>query len=456
MKNKWKTFKFGLMLFALPMVATAAASAHTWMVESNPISIDSEKVSFEDAGIGLARVHTVALNNNGAVEGRIATINANSTEGLSSLKVFFVQDNKVVKETTTKSDGTFTASGMAEGDYSFIATGENGFAAYGVRVVSGGNHNNVMEAAAVSPHFAAVKQILNDNLPTQVANEILNAQPQADVKVVGSNRVRLIDGNLNGHVASLSDGNSKAAQGTSVHILKGDTMVAEVDADENGSFSVPDLEPGVYDFVAAGPSGFAAVSFQAVEADVEEGALSSLIDTEVDTEEVAVSIDPVAGPLPANFADPIAYQDAIPADIPFDAGFSNSLDVCTTCQQDVGFVGEQINFAGTETFAEPITYSADQYSAPIEYAGESIGCGCASGGCCGSAGTFSNFSSCNTCGGGARGGLFRGRGFGAGAGLLGGGSRGIGRLALIGGLTAGIVAIADDDDDPAPGSNGDN
>ena len=113
MKNKWKTFKFGLMLFALPMVATAAASAHTWMVESNPIWIDSEKVSFEDAGIGLARVHTVALNNNGAVEGRIATINANSTEGLSSLKVFFVQDNKVVKETTTKSDGTFTAPGLS-------------------------------------------------------------------------------------------------------------------------------------------------------------------------------------------------------------------------------------------------------------------------------------------------------------------------------------------------------
>ncbi|MFK7769373.1 MAG: hypothetical protein AB8B55_19275 [Mariniblastus sp.] len=450
MKNKWKTIKFGLLLFALPMVATAAASAHTWIVDSNPVTIDSEKVAFEDAGIGLARVHTVALNANGAVAGRIATINANSTEGLSSLKVFFIQDNKVVNETETNDDGTFLAPAVPEGDYSFIATGENGFAAYGVRVVAGGNgqHNNVMEAAAVSPHSAGVKQILSKNLPQRVAQEILSSSDQDSVKVVGSNRVLLNDGVLKGQVATLAGGINKGAEAR-VYIIKGNEVLSEQSANEAGSFMVKDLEPGVYGFVAAGPSGFAAVSFQAVDAaeatTVVDGEVGSLV---ADTEELAVSAEPA---VVGNFADPITYQDAIPADIPFDAGYSNSLDVCMTCQQDVGFVGEQLN-----NYSD-VVYSDIGQAAPVEYAGESIGCGCASGGSCGSVGNFSNFSACNSCNSG--GGLLSGRrlGGGFGAGLLGGGGgSGLGRLALIGGLTAGIVAIADDDDEepnPASGFN---
>ena len=431
------------MLFALPLMATAAATAHQLMVESTPLSLNVQTPSAVDSAIGLARVHSVALNRNGSVEGRIASIENGTNEGLASLKVFFVQNGEVVSETTTQSDGSFVAQSVPEGAYSFVATGENGFAAYGVRVVSDatGKLDNLMQAAAVSPNMDSVKQIIKEKLPSEVTEQILSTVVSED-RVVGANRVRLNDGQLQGSVvALLGDENT---EGTYVHIIKDNTQVAEVQADESGSFMVKDLEPGVYDFVAAGPSGFAAVSFEAVQDEetpsvLSEGEVADL----VDTDELPVSIEPglvEPGFVEPGFvvADPITYQDAILADIPYDAGFSDSLDVCLTCGQDAGFVSDQV-------FSEPVFAEQPIFQdAPIEYAGESVGCGCASGGCCGAEANFSNFSSCNTCnpapnpccgGGGRR--LFSGAGGSGGGGLR--------RLLLIGGLAGAIIAIADDD-----------
>ena len=78
---------------------------------------------------------------------------------------------------------------------------------------------------------------------------------------------------------------------------------------------------------------------------------------------------------------------------------------------------------------------------PVEYAGESIGCGGACGGCGGSCGNFSNVSSRVL---GARGGARGGAG-----GFIGGNTGGLSRLLTLGSLAAAVVAIADDDSEPA-------
>ena len=423
MKNQWKRVRSVVCLAVLPLVATAAASAHQWMNDSNPIAVDSKNsVSVDVSQLGADRIHTVALNRAGAIEGRIASIDRNTkqTSGLGELKIFFVRDGKIAQETMTAADGTFAVQGVAEGAYSFVATGKNGFAAYGVRVVaqSDSNKANVMEAAAVSPRLAVVKKILEQQLPLEVSAEILADSGDASVEqVVGANRVRLNDGKLSGHVVPLV-GELAAVEGTFVHILKNDDQVAEVQADDHGNFMVEDLEPGVYDFVAAGSSGFAAVSFEAVKQDEEAKSVAEMV-VQSDSEEVPVSI-----------------QDMIPTDIPYNGGgYSDSLDVQLTGCQDCGFINNQMDY-GTSN----IGY-AD--SAPIEYASESIGCGSAAGGSCGSCGNFSGYSSCGSCGGGGGG----GGGFLRGGRLFGGSGGGRGRLLLLGGIAGGIVAIASD---PAP------
>ena len=115
-----------------------------------------------------------------------------------------------------------------------------------------------------------------------------------------------------------------------------------------------------------------------------------------------------------------------------------SLQVCLTCEADSGIVEEQIDYSANDAFiVDSVPYEP---TAPIEYASESLGCGCAAGGSCGSCGSYS--------GAGAgllgRGGSFGGGGGFGGAGFGGGGS--FGRLIGLGGLAVGVVAIADDND----------
>ena len=419
MKNKWKSIRLGAMLFALPIVATAAASANQWMIENAPIVTSSDIATTFDS-INVKRNHTIALNDSGNVEGRLATIESDSrAKGLADLQVFLIQNGEVQSQTKTDADGLFSIAAVKSGVYSFVATGENGFAAYGVRVVenNGDASLNLIEAAAVSPKTAVVKQLLGGQLPAEVASAVLENATVSEVasNVVGSNKVTIKNGTLVGNVIPML-GEVSAANGTSVYIIKDNQQVAEAVTNASGNFSVSDLEPGVYDFVAAGPTGFAAVSFEAVP-EAQTAALAA------DTDEIPVAL--------------VSYQDVIYDDA------ASSLDVCTTCQGDGGFVSDQISYAGDEYYGgDEIVYGD---SAPIEYAGESAGCGCASGGCCGAAENFSSFNSCNSCNsccGGGRGGLFRG--------LFAGGSN-LRRLALLGGIAT-AIAVSVDDDDSSPDS----
>ena len=441
MKNKWKMVRLAAFLFALPLAVTAAASAHQMLADD--AVIDPTAVSAQSDALNpfaSTRLHTVSLNRAGQVEGRVATFQSDGhvAEGLSKLKVSFVQDGEIVQEAFTDEDGAFAIDGLAEGAYSFVATGQTGFAAYGVRVVpfDGKSGVNAMEAAAVSPNFTAVKTILQKYLPSEVSGEILAATENVQVEnMVGSNRIRLNDGQLSGRVLPMF-GETKIVDGTTIHVIENDQQVAEVTVGSDGLFSVPDLEPGVYDFVAAGPSGFAAVSFEAIAQDSEVGMIGDSVLT--DTDEIPVSI-----PAAQDFVDS-GYVDGGY----IDGGYSDSLDVCLTCQQDAGFVGDQFDYAGTEIYDDSyIGYD----SSPIEYVGESVGCGCAAGGSCGSCGSYSGVR--NSCGGSCGG--------GGGGGRLFGGRLGIGGLLGLGGLAAGIVGIADDGDGTSggvvnPGNNSGN
>jgi hypothetical protein len=450
MKNKWKTLRMGAMLFALPIVATAAASAHQFLTDNAPIAEATASMVSNSGAISVQRSHTISLNESGSIEGRVATIDAGSqANGLSDLKVFLVNNGDIQAETVTDAEGLFTLSNIGEGVYSFVATGESGFAAYGVRVVAnnGSDTVNLMEAAAVSPQAAVVKRILQKQLPSDIAQEILdNAVVSEEAsQVVGSNKVSVKDGTLVGHVVPML-GEVALVDGTSVFLIQGNEQVAEVTADSTGSFAIEDVEPGVYDFVAAGPTGFAAVSFEAVEDSAIAQDVASVV---TDSEEIPVSLEPAVGP--------VAYQD-IPADIPFDGGIaydggvSDSLDVCLTCQQDAGFVGEQVSYAGDE-----VVYEDAYESTPIEYAGESCGCGAAAGGSCGSASNFSGYSTCGSCNTSCcnKGGLFSRFGRGGGGGLFGGGA-GVSRFARIG-LLAGVataIAVGTDSDDEGGSPDG--
>ncbi len=335
----------------------------------------------------------VAVDQNGTLFGQVASIDTQTkaASGLNGINVFFVRDGQVIKQTQTQSDGSFQVHGIQEGAYSFFAAGKSGFAAYGVYVTSHPNSatQNLLDAAIASLDYNGIEQLMQSNVPQQVRNSVANSfQSPAGTSIQSTKQVRLINGRLSGQINSML-GSSQMGSGVQVQLIQNNQPVAQVETNSQGEFSIPDVEPGVYDYIIAAQNGFAAGRFEAV------------------------------GNNP-NPMTQIVYRK-----------------MTTRLVASLTLPSKQLE--------QPIDYAMEpSFSVPVEYAGESIAYGGASGGSSGVAGNYSNFS-----GGGVVRGRFGGGRFGRGA----GGGGGLGRLLMLGGIAGGIVAIADDDPNAASNSN---
>ena len=392
MNNTWNVAKFGWMLIALPLVATAAASAHFQIVQSTPITV-SAVVASANQDLASYRVHTVALNGKGGVTGRVQTMDSDSgTRGVGGMKVRFVQNGRTISQTTTEASGLFSADNVPVGVYSFVASGNNGFSAYSVRVVSSDSvkYDNFMEATAIAQPDA-VRRLL-DTAPETASS---SAEFKSTMDEKGANRVALQNGTLNGKVFSAKD-DSGAAANTEIFILRGGVSIANVMVNEKGEYKVPNMVPGTYGLVAVGPNGVAAIAFEAVDSEDQTN-------NNAETNVVFVS----------------TTEPVLPAE--------ETLNVYLTPSQDT---------VDTPA-ASPDPIVQDSFM-PIEFAGQDAAFGGASGGTAGAAGDFSSFAATPASGGGAAGGL-------------GGGGRLV-TLGLIGGIIA-LGVTNGNGGDPGDASN---
>ena len=394
MKNNWKIFKLGVYIFALPLVATAAASAHSWMTSSTtmlampaPAVVTNSSVTT----INALRNHTITINEDGEVQGRVASINHKSkaAKGISDAAVYFIQDGKIAQKDYVNEDGTFAVSGLKEGVYSFVAAGEFSFATCGVNVVKTEGTEKYLEVAAITPNVKEVRDLITAELPKTIRQEVRSKLgDQSVANVQGSNRVELEGDVLRGQVVSLF--NEKLTGKTKAHLYRSTEKIAEFEIESDGTFEVSDVQPGVHDIVVIGSDGMAAVSFEAV-AGIDEESTDSYYTALQDT-------------LFSNFAVALAPQ--------------------CDCGAATGCCG-----GGSDA----IIYG----DSPSGFLGNRLGRGISGGGCCGGAGNFSGFGG-GCCGGG----IGLGGRFGS---LFGGGGIG-GRRLLLPLLAAGIaipLAIGD-------------
>ena len=131
MKDLLGILRLCAYLFALPLIATAAASAHQWGADNAPV-VAAEQVTGIDAVSTNVAVqpmlqdHVVRKNEAGEVIGQVAIYNPSQLRtGLRNLTIYFVQDGKIVEETRTDRDGGFKVGGLKDGTYSLIAAGDN-------------------------------------------------------------------------------------------------------------------------------------------------------------------------------------------------------------------------------------------------------------------------------------------------------------------------------------------
>ena len=272
MKSQLKKIGVGVLLAMLPLMANTASAQ--WTQQQQPTSVvvnlGDSAVAMESEVPAIAKsIHTVALTPNGTLMGQVATLDPNtkSAAGSKGITVFFVRDGRVVHQAEARADGSFEIQGLTEGAYSFFAAGNAGFAASGVYVTrrNWGDANNRLDATIASSNYRGIQQLLQRNVPVEVRQAMVETR-QTDFTgpaVTSNNQIRLINGRLNGQINSLF-GNRQPISGIQIHLIQDNQPIAQVETNAMGEFSIPDVEPGVYDFVAANSNSMVVERFEAV------------------------------------------------------------------------------------------------------------------------------------------------------------------------------------------------
>jgi hypothetical protein len=305
------------------------------------------------------RRHVVSATQDGLVVGRVVAFDGPSKvqSPLSGVSIYFVRNGSVVRNVATNSDGRFTVDGLEPGPYAFIGSSAKGFVAYGVVVkpydaeATAEATEFEMIAPAVSPRFVALRQIVDKFMPRKagVLNqpaEIKTSLEATEEVAAGANRVLVRDGKLVGTVRSLMIAQELAD--TRVFLIQNDETVANAVTNDQGSFEFTGVEPGVYDFVAIGTAGFAAIGLNAVK-----------------QEPQAISVATI--------------QDEVKA--PGQDKAVESLDAVMTPADNSQVVVEQVEHAEDLNGAEVVSDDSSVTGDPLDECGEEIGCGAAAGSC---------------------------------------------------------------------------
>lgn len=380
MKTRLQKLGMAVWLMMLPMMATSA-SAQQWTApsQSSAAYANIGDSVVETPGVAKA-AHTIVLTDRGTLMGQVNTIDANtkSANGLQGHQVFFVQNGQIIKQVETEIDGSFKIHDMPEGAYSFFAAGPSGFAASGVYIARRNwGKSTLLEATVASTSYRGIQQITQTNIPIEIQRALATVPIREDGgAVTTAKQVRLLNGRISGQISSLFGRNQDLA-GIQIHLIQNDQPIAQVQTDAQGEFIIPDVAPGVYDFVAAGRAAIVVGRFEAI-------GNASLM-TQASFRKTAIKLEYAF----AELNEPV---------------------------NAVNREGEIIYQDGADALME-------QAPNTVEYSGETVSLGGVCGGCAGNTGNYSNISS---------GPAVRGGGIGR-------GGVGFRRLLLLGGVVGGVV-----------------
>lgn len=400
--------RFGLGVAVMASALASQSDAQTTFPRTNAVpTLTARAIT---ASQTINRVHRYSLDESGNLNGQITV----TDDKPNNIGIYAMQDNQVVYRSTTNASGEFTIAEITPGRYSIVVAGRNQLAVQGIMIdrVASENTNGIIQLSTIQTGYQGIRDLVSTALPKQIVDHLSTAEDTtqqvsatlSDAPI--ANQVRIINGSIRGQIVSLADASN--AEGTTVHLLQNNKPVAQVEIDDQGIFTIPDVEAGAYDFIATADSGLAAMRIQAIARDKPMKMVSftqqqALTDLNISLAEVC-HCNPAPIDCPCN-PDPVPPQQV-------------ALEPCSLCS--------------------------------IEYASESIGFGGANGGVGGATGNFSNVSG-NVLGNrgiiGVRGAATAGRSS----------AFGLSRLLTIASIAGTATAIAvDDDNDTVPASNANN
>lgn len=212
----------------------------------------------------------VCLDKDNSINGSLVQLADNDKVALAGLPVALVRDGEVAHYAMADDSGSFKFENIKTGSYSLITRTNESIAAFSLQVLDATNShlNSSVEVRVVRPAGLKVKEILRSqtvpSYPVRSDLPKVSVDPLGDSRSFGQSHFVKLDakGRLSGQLGSVPQ--SADMSEMVVYVLKNGEEVSRVRADKNGKYSFDGLKPGVYGFVAAGSSGFAATSFQLV------------------------------------------------------------------------------------------------------------------------------------------------------------------------------------------------
>lgn len=306
MSDLFKIMRLAVCLFALPLAITAVVSAEALFSNSDGLINESEFLGTNPAAIDADYGHInhrLMIDENGGVSGQIMQRDGGGFQGAADMTVTLNQKGRAVAQTQTKNDGVFHFENVSPGAYTFIATSADHITTFGVYLEdseSPPSETIQFSVAASGANPVGVREILNSDtqavayryLPS--SNEINTFRQVSRVKLDNENA-------FSGRVLPLlweDQAETFDLTGNQVYLLDNSGVVANSPVGADGSFSLPDVAPGVYDFVSFGPHGAAAFSMEVLPSDnsgIQKNASFGLNQAEQETDFNVVLSEPVSG-----------------------------------------------------------------------------------------------------------------------------------------------------------------
>ncbi len=314
--NTSKGNRFALLL-ALPLLVVAVAYVDNLRaLTTNRSLIELAAEAWQDQALDeTLSAHYVQLDDQNRLTGTVSAIRQDTYDAVpvSGLDVKLVRQGQPVASSVTDAGGMFTTGVVQPGAYTLCISGQQGFLAYGVQVVESATLGQefelpspddaaTMETPSASPRQVLYRTAQDDPIATRITaavippthtalKEIMDGLPiGSQLSSVSENATRINveksvvargfqvtlrpDGTLVGRLAPLQSPIDTPIrfQEMNVYLIQSDEIRAQVIADPDGNFVFSDVDPGVYGFAAVGRDGFAALSFQALEATDESNA----------------------------------------------------------------------------------------------------------------------------------------------------------------------------------------
>ncbi len=279
MKELFKTLRLAFYVCALPLVATAIASAHTWVQDDgdNGRIDDLEMVEAQPAVTGLqvddvvpVHQYLLRIDESGGITGRVVTRQTDGIFGATGMAVTLNRQGVAIASATTTENGQFHLENVPPGSYTFIATSPGSVSTFGVHVVADDSlvpaaEQIQLDVAAASSNINEVRQLLNSEVESSVEYSYVPEPAEMPFQSAATQVAQNSDGSLSGRVvplAWLESATRYDLTGNDVFLFNTSGLVARVPLATDGGYRIENVAPGIYDFVSFGPHGAAALSIE--------------------------------------------------------------------------------------------------------------------------------------------------------------------------------------------------